>query len=224
LNDSGLLSFSDWFWNLYEFTDTSQFWDRGITMSKQRSFWLHNTVESVAAQKISRKHYLSLLQADGLLIFLIRNVRYNILLRKYAYSSELLRLCSAGPMHVTNTALRRFVLLDFFDKIGAKYFSYNYIFFKKDNFKKYSKIKPNFPVYKGSDLFLSGSLDLSGVSAENILESLFVYKDYTKLDTFLGDSINNKINLFFLFDLYVIQLVEVYKIITILFLNISLKN
>jgi hypothetical protein len=187
-------------------------------MSKQRSFWLHRTVESVANQKIARKPYLSFLQSNGLLQFLLKHTKYVSVMRKYAYTTEILRLCSAGPMHVTNTSLRRFALLDFFEKINVKYFSYSYIFSTKINHRKYKNTRPIFPVYKGSDLFLTGLLDLSNISDENVIESMFVNKDYISFSKDIFINFDGKINFFFIFDIYILQLVEFYKIVTSIFL------
>lgn len=220
LNDKLILrhiSFSNWFWDLYQFTDTSQFWDRGITMSKQRSFWLHSTSESVSEKKISRKFFFSFLQLNGFFRFLLRTVRYNSLMRKYTYNVDVLRLCSAAPLHMNNSFLKKQVFFDFLEKIDCKYFFYSYIFFKKNNHKQYRLVRPNLPVFKGSDLFLTGSFDFSNILPENVVESVFFEKNFFNFIDFFKNE-NTFINFFFIFDIFIIQTVEIYKSIILLFL------
>lgn len=216
--NSRILFFSNWFWNLYEFTDNSHFWDRGIVMSKKRGFWLHQTTDTVALKKAPRKHLLGFLQSYGYLIFLLKNIKYHSLLRKCAYTITSLRLCSAIPIHVTNTSSKKLVFFDFLEKTNLNYFLYNYIFFKKNNFKRYKSVRPTFHVFKGSDLVLTGSFDFSNISDENVIESSFVNESSGSVQLINTSVLNDDfINLHFLFDLFVLNVLEMYKIISICF-------
>lgn len=212
------VEFSNWFLNLYGFTDFNVFWERGMTMSKYRSFWLHTVSNSVSRKKVSRKQSLSFLKSLGFLKFLFFDLKYWSVLRKYPYGIDIFNNCSAAPISVSNMFAKRLSMYDLFSKLKYDYIFYNYITSKKKKSKKFKILRPNFPICRGSDLFLiGGGGNLADIPNESIIDSMFYSKDYMSFYTNLVGVDSSGFNFLFLFDLFIIQILELYKIIIILF-------
>lgn len=218
---SSSLIFANWFWNLYNFTDQINFWERGITMVKIRNAWIHRTTIRLSFTKFSRKELFQFYISGGYMISFFKHRLYNQSMRRYLYNDGLLHICAAGPLHCTNGSLKKLDFFQFLEKFNLKYLSYNLAFFKKWNFSKYKKLKPYLSVHKGSDLFLNNSFHFSEDKVDDIITAVFSYKDYSNI---LENFYLKDFNFYFLFDLSVLQKIEIYSIVVMLVLKKNLQK
>lgn len=186
-------------------------------MSKTRGFWLHETVKKLITKKIPSKVYLDVLQSIGFLKFFFKNIKYWSVLRKYVYGLNIFHLCSAGPFHVANMSSKRLSFYDLMVKLGGNYLFYNYIFSKKNNYTRYKIIRPSFSVNRSSDLFLVNTSGLENLSNDLIIDSLFVDKNYSQLAENIVGEDKFHLNFFFIFSISILQILEIYKLVGILF-------
>jgi hypothetical protein len=76
-------------------------------MVKVRNFWIHGTSIRLAYKKMEKKTLIKFFPFYGYVSSFFNHRLYNQVMRRYMYNDTILRMCAAGPLHCTNSSLRK---------------------------------------------------------------------------------------------------------------------